>query len=159
MKYQKILVALDRSPMGEIVFERALAIAKQDGASLMLFHSIPVESQGIAPYANLYGEELLEFSKYMREQLDKEKEGVQQWLADYCQQATDAGVTTEYDYKVGEAGRWIRDMAQTWGADLIVIGRRGLSGLAEVFLGSVSNYVVHHSRCSVLVVQKVGGAS
>jgi nucleotide-binding universal stress UspA family protein len=159
MKYQKVLAAIDRSPMGKVVFERALAIAKQDGASLMLFHSIPVESQGMTPYSNLYGEELLEFSKYMREQLDKEKEEIQQWLADYCQQATDAGVATEYDYKVGDAGRWIRDMVQTWGADLIVIGRRGLSGLAEVFLGSVSNYVVHHARCSVLVVQKVGEES
>lgn len=141
--------------MGKVVFERALAIAKQDGASLMLFHSIPLESQDINPYSNIYGEELLEFSKYMTEQLDKEKEAIQQWLADYCQQATDGGVATEYTYKVGEAGRWIRDLAQSWGADLIVIGRRGLSGLAEVFLGSVSNYVVHHARCSVLVVQKV----
>jgi nucleotide-binding universal stress UspA family protein len=159
MKYQKVLAAIDRSPMGKVVFERALAIAKQDGASLMLFHSIPVESQGMTPYSNLYGEELIEFSKYMREQLDKEKEEVQQLLAEYCQQATDAGVATEYDYKVGDAGRWIRDMAQTWAADLIVIGRRGLSGLAEVFLGSVSNYIVHHAHCSVLVVQKVGEES
>ena len=155
MKYQKILASIDRSPMGKIVFEQALAIAQQDGASLMLFHSIPLESQGMTPYSNLYGEELLEFSKYITEQLDKEKEEVQQWLADYCQQATDAGVKTEYTYKVGDAGRWIRDLAQSWGADLIVIGRRGLSGLAEVFLGSVSNYVVHHARCSVLVLQRV----
>lgn len=155
MKYQKVLAAIERSPIGEVVFERALAIAKQDGASLMLFHSIPLESQGMTAYGSLYGEDLIEFSKYLQEQLDTEKEEVQQWLADYCQQATDAGVATEYDYKTGDAGRWIRDMAQTWGADLIVIGRRGLSGLAEVFLGSVSNYVVHHARCSVLVVQKV----
>ena len=155
MKYQKILASIDRSPMGKVVFEQALAIAKQDGASLMLFHSIPMESQGITPYSNLYGEELIEFSQYLTEQLDQQKEGTRQWLADYCQQATDAGVATQYDYKVGEAGRWIRDLAQTWGADLIVIGRRGLSGLAEVFLGSVSNYVVHHARCSVLVVQKI----
>ena len=81
MKYQKILASIDRSPMGKVVFEQALAIAKQDGASLMLFHSIPMESQGITPYSNLYGEELIEFSKYMSEQLDQQKEEIRQWLA------------------------------------------------------------------------------
>jgi nucleotide-binding universal stress UspA family protein len=54
---------------------------------------------------------------------------------------------------VGEPGRWIRDMANNWGADLVVLGRRGLKGLAEVFLGSVSSYVIHRVNCSVLIVQ------
>jgi nucleotide-binding universal stress UspA family protein len=43
--------------------------------------------------------------------------------------------------------------AQIWHADLIVMGRRGVSGMHELFLGSVSNYVTHHAPCSVLVVQ------
>jgi nucleotide-binding universal stress UspA family protein len=34
------------------------------------------------------------------------------------------------------------------------LGRRGLTGVAEMFLGSVSNYIVHHVGCSVLVVQE-----
>jgi nucleotide-binding universal stress UspA family protein len=46
-------------------------------------------------------------------------------------------------------------VARTWNADLIVIGRRGLRGLAEMFLGSVSNHVIHHAHCSVLVVQGI----
>jgi nucleotide-binding universal stress UspA family protein len=153
MKYQKILAAIDRSPMGKIVFEQALEIAKQDGAQLLLFHAIPVENQGITPYSNLYGEELLEFSRFLQEQLDKEKENVRHWLAEYCQIATEQGVATEYDYKIGEAGRWVRELAHSWAADLVVIGRRGLRGLAEMFLGSVSNYIVHHVHCSVLVLQ------
>ena len=37
-------------------------------------------------------------------------------------------------------------------ADLIIMGRRGRSGLAELFLGSVSNYVLHHAPCSVHIV-------
>jgi len=36
--------------------------------------------------------------------------------------------------------------------DLVVVGRRGRSGLSEIFLGSVSNYVLHHAASSVLVV-------
>ena len=35
----------------------------------------------------------------------------------------------------------------------MVIGRRGHKNISEMFLGSVSNYVMHHAPCSVLVVQ------
>jgi nucleotide-binding universal stress UspA family protein len=44
-------------------------------------------------------------------------------------------------------------MAKSWQADLIVLGRRGLKGISEIFLGSVSNYIVHQALCSVLIVQ------
>ena len=153
MPYKKVFAAIDRSAMGKTVFEKAVEIARQDGAQLMLFHCLPIETQGVAPYTDLYGEELIEFSRFLQERLEKEREEAQQWLGDYCQQATERGVPTEWDCKLGEAGRWIRDVANSWGADLIIIGRRGLRGLAEMFLGSVSNYVVHHSPCSVLVLQ------
>ena len=43
-------------------------------------------------------------------------------------------------------------MANSWQADMIIVGNRGRSGLSEFFLGSVSNYVMHHAPCSVLVV-------
>ena len=36
---------------------------------------------------------------------------------------------------------------------MIVVGSRGLKGLKEMFLGSVSNYVTHHAPCSVLIVR------
>ena len=153
MAYQKILVALDRSPLSQTVFEEALAIAKQEGATLMLFHCLPLESQVIPPYGTLYGEELINFSQFLKERLEKEAQEARQWLAEICQSATDQGVPSEWDYKIGEAGRWIREIAKNWNADLVVIGRRGLHGLAEMFLGSVSNYVVHHAPCSVLVIQ------
>jgi glycosyltransferase involved in cell wall biosynthesis len=42
-----------------------------------------------------------------------------------------------------------------WDADLVVMGRRGLSGIKEMFLGSVSNYIIHHVPCSVLIVQGI----
>ncbi|MGF1516635.1 MAG: universal stress protein, partial [Nodosilinea sp.] len=49
-------------------------------------------------------------------------------------------------------GRVICTLAKTWAADLIVVGSHRRKGLSELFLGSVSNYVMHHAPCSVLVV-------
>ena len=68
-------------------------------------------------------------------------------------EATAAGVSTEFTQNSGNPGRTICDLARNWGSDLIVIGRRGHSGLSELILGSVSNYVLHHAPCSVLTVQ------
>jgi nucleotide-binding universal stress UspA family protein len=48
----------------------------------------------------------------------------------------------------------IVDEAQDWGADLIVMGSRGLGAWDRLLLGSVSNAVVHHAKCSVEIVRK-----
>lgn len=47
----------------------------------------------------------------------------------------------------------ICDVAKTDGYDLIVMGSRGLGGLAELVLGSVSHYVVQHAATPVLIVR------
>ncbi|MHC5743836.1 MAG: universal stress protein [Nostoc sp.] len=60
----------------------------------------------------------------------------------------------ESSYQTGDPGTNICDLARSWGAGfLIVLGRRGLKGTAQTLAGSVSNHVVHHAPCSVLVVQ------
>jgi nucleotide-binding universal stress UspA family protein len=153
MTYHKVLAAIDQSDLGKRVFEQALAIAKQDGASLLLFHCLPLESANITPYTTLYGEDVAQFSRSIQEQLETQTSEIHKWLEDYGKLANDQGIITEWDWKIGDPARWIRDVAQSWEADLIVIGRRGLKGIAEMFLGSVSNYIVHHANCSVLVVQ------
>lgn len=153
MRYKKILVALDRSPQSEIVFEQALELAKKEETVLMLFHCLPFETQGIGSYADVFGRELINFSAELQKVLDQESEQARQFLRDYCQKATEQGVPTEWDLKIGDAGSRIRELAKTWEADLVVVGRRGHRGLAEIVLGSVSSYVIHQSPCSVLVVQ------
>ncbi|MDJ0844325.1 universal stress protein [Crocosphaera sp.] len=154
MNYRKILVALDNSPLGKKVFEEALSIAKYNDAALMLFHCLPMETPSTAPYTSLYEGEFKDFSYLMREQLESQATESEKWLREYGEIAIRQGIATEWDWKIGEPGGWIRDIAKSWPADLIVIGRRGLSGVSEVFLGSVSNYIVHHAICSVLVVQE-----
>ena len=153
MSYQKILVALDRSELSQEVFQQGLVLAKQSQATLMLFHCVPIESQILTPYPSFYSEEMLNFSQHVHEQLHQEMTETEQWLKKYEQMATEQGITAECNCNIGEPGRLIRDMAKSWQADLIVLGRRGLKGISEIFLGSVSNYIVHQALCSVLIVQ------
>ena len=150
MAYKRILNPLDFSPESETVFNQALEIAQQNQASLMLLHCIASESY--LPYGSFVGESWGNLSSILRDNLEQEKQLTIERLSDYAQKAQFQGVQVEWDWKVGEAGMWIRKMSETWQADLIVLGRRGLSGLPEILLGSVSNYVVHHVACSVLLV-------
>jgi len=55
---------------------------------------------------------------------------------------------------VGSAKKLIVKEAEDWGAELIVVGSHGYGILTRALLGSVSDAVVHHAPCSVLVARK-----
>lgn len=156
--FQKILVAVDKSVVSEHVFDEALAIAKASQASLMLIHVLSPGEEGypmpIYPgpdsvYPGLHEEAARSYAQ----QWDiYEQEGLK-LLRSLAEQATAAGIAVEYSQNTGDPGRTICAIARNWDADLIVMGRRGLSGISELIMGSVSNYVLHHTSCSVLTVQ------
>jgi nucleotide-binding universal stress UspA family protein len=158
MTFKKIVVAIDRSPQANQVFETAMEQAHLDKAQLLLTHCIRRETDiqsapfmGIGTIADIdtYGN----LKRLQQEQLQKDLEQAQTWLYQTVQPATQQGISVEVDCRVGEPSLEICNLARNWGADLIIIGRRGHQGLSEIVLGSVSNYVVHHAPCSVLVVQ------
>lgn len=155
--FHKILVALDQSELSNRVFEEAIAIAKTTQAQLMLLHVLSPFEDGYPSVAfsgvdglMLHQQAIETFSRQM-EMLEKEGLAFLQALTD---RATKEGVTTEFSQNLGTPGGAICAVARTWNADLIVMGRRGRTGLSEVLLGSVSNYVMHHAPCSLLAVQK-----
>lgn len=53
----------------------------------------------------------------------------------------------------GPPGKAIVEEAERWGADLILMGSRGLGAWNRLLLGSVSTAVVHHAKCSIEVVR------
>ena len=68
--------------------------------------------------------------------------------------ATRAGVgEVETHARQGDAADAILDVAEEQGADLIVIGNKGMTGAKRFLLGSVPNKVSHHAPCSVLIVR------
>lgn len=155
--FNKILVALDNSENSQKIFEKALSLAKVTCAKLMLLNvfsdqaegSLNTSAIGLQYYPSITAE-ILELQQqqqkaYQNENLER--------LRSYTDRAIALGVNTEFSQNSGNPGRTICEIANTWAADLIVIGRRGYSGLNELLLGSVSNYVLHHAFCSVLIVQ------
>jgi nucleotide-binding universal stress UspA family protein len=154
----KILVAVDDLPMSRTVFHEALNLAQKTGANLMLVHVMapddrrnPELPRSYIPYSYpIITDELMQ--QYQVEWEAAENRGLA-LLRSLTHEATEAGVSTEFTQNIGTPSRVICELAQDWGANLIVTGRRGRMGLNELFMGSVSNYVTHHAPCSVLVVQ------
>lgn len=60
----------------------------------------------------------------------------------------------EKEILIGSAKKVIVKAAEKWNADLIVVGSHGYGLLGRTLLGSVSDAIVHHSPCSVLIVRK-----
>lgn len=160
MSFKKILVAINNSPLSFQVFKVAMELAQTNKAAFKLLHCIPPEMMSEPTVPMTYDPNLhptFTASDYQTQQIlmEQQMETAQALLERYSQEALNQGVPIEADYQVGEAGSLVCDVAKSWEADLIVVGRRGRSGLAEVLLGSVSNYVVHHAPCSVLVIQEL----
>lgn len=156
--FQKILVALDLSPMSQKVFKKAIALAQAGDAHLMLLHVLSTEEAGspdfgafvgLSSYGVINPERLEDYHKQWQDFSQKSLN----YLQSLTQEATEAGIQTEFTQTPGQAGKTVCALAQNWGADLILMGRRGHSGWSELIMGSVSNFVVHHAGCSVLIVQ------
>ncbi len=63
-----------------------------------------------------------------------------------------AGLKFQTELLEGPVTEAIMNVAETRDADLIVLGARGMSSLEGLLLGSVSQKVIHHATCPVLVV-------
>ncbi len=157
--YQKIVVAIAEDSSSQEVFETALELAKAENSQIMIVTVIqenntrgmdlPLYSE-MTGYAGIYTQEMIELEEKLRQESLEE---LQSWLTRLTKQAITKGINADSEYIYGEPGPQICTKAKKWEADLIVVGRRGRKGLSELFLGSISNYVIHHAPCSTLVVQ------
>jgi nucleotide-binding universal stress UspA family protein len=64
-----------------------------------------------------------------------------------------AGLEVEAHAREGDPADAILDIAEEQGADLIVVGNKGMTGAKRFLLGSVPNKVSHHAPCSVMIIR------
>ena len=158
--FTKILVALDHGDTCHEIFQKSLTLAQSTGAELLFLSVLTPDGGGNLPLPDQAG--LTSFSLgvhenlwdvYLKSYRDYEA-AVTGRLCNFVDQATQAGVRSEFKLVNSDVGRAICDHATEWSADLVMVGSHGRKGLGEMLLGSVSNYVMHHAPCSVLVIHE-----
>jgi nucleotide-binding universal stress UspA family protein len=156
---QKILIAMGDSPESEKVLEAGLMLAENFGAEISILHVLTLIRSGFEAADNPFSGGNypimtdLAIQQYQQQLQDCEKLGMER-LQSYAKQATDRHITAEIFQNTGDPGRTICDLAKKQVTDLIVLGRHQQSVLSDIFLGSTSNYVLHHAPCSVMVIQQ-----
>jgi nucleotide-binding universal stress UspA family protein len=151
--FEKILIAIGDSSESELLLASGLTLAEKFGAKIMLLHVInpsfvPI---GFDPMVGAIVNDVA-IEQYTQEWKESEKRGTEK-LQSYARQAKDRGIEAEISQNFGDAGRMICEVAKSWTADAIVMGRNQKSMLSEIWLGSTSNYILHHAPCSTLVIQ------
>jgi nucleotide-binding universal stress UspA family protein len=81
------------------------------------------------------------------------REDVDATLHDAAGVARSGGVEAATYARQGDPADAILDVAEEQGADLVVVGNKGMTGARRFLLGSVPNRVSHHAPCSVLIIR------
>jgi nucleotide-binding universal stress UspA family protein len=83
---------------------------------------------------------------------EETRERLQQHLEEWCEPLRAAGVPSQAILAEGAPAPTLMQVADDHGAAMLVVGRSGKGGLAELLLGSVAHHLSHHAACPVLVV-------
>lgn len=144
MLFNKILVAYDGSKSSNKALDKAIELAKLSADSeLVVLHVYDFPrfyiAEGFAPVPDTVNLEFYQLAERTSEEAKN--------------RLTEAGVNGRVELAQGAAAEVVLDYAGQQGADVIVIGSRGIGGIREFVLGSVSHNVVQHARIPVLVVK------
>jgi nucleotide-binding universal stress UspA family protein len=141
---RRILLAVDFSVHSDRAVELAAGLAKRLAAAVDVVHAFDLPLDYV-PYASDFGTELEQkIQTVAGERLESARERLAK-----------AGVAANVHTRRGHASEVIADLAGKLGAQLVVMGTRGNSGLAHVLLGSVAERTLRMAPCSVLAVHAV----
>ena len=133
-----ILLATDLTAASREATERAVELASRLEARLLIVNVLEKRrlTGGGSP-----------------ERVDQARSERETMLVAVVRSAREAGATAEFLVWEGDPGDSIAAAAEAEHADIVVVGTRGRSGAERMLLGSVSDHVVRHADCPVLVVR------
>lgn len=138
--YARIVVGIDGSEGSRRALEKAIELARVAKAELFL---ISVEELPRYPAA--------------MDEINGEQRAAERFLhraqKEATEQITGAGLMANCEIRVGHAAQMLPHYSLEVGADLLVIGHSGHSGIWGRLLGTTADKVVEHAPCSVLVVR------
>jgi nucleotide-binding universal stress UspA family protein len=137
--FSNILVAVDGSESAKKAFERSIYLAQKCNSSLDLVHVIQCE---------LGGDSATTF-----EIIEDLKNKAKEMLEEYKIQSAKKNVSIQIMVTQGDPAQVIIELAKVKSYDLIIMGTRGRTAFQELLIGSVSQKVMHHASCPVMVVR------
>jgi nucleotide-binding universal stress UspA family protein len=144
--FSSIVVGTDGSETAAKAVDAAVELAKLTGATLQIVSAYePVPVQRLRQEARQVPEHA-QWTVSPRDDVDIT-------LADAADRAGDGGVTARTYAREGDPADAIVDVAEELGADLIVVGNKGMTGARRFLLGSVPNRVSHHAPCAVMIIR------
>jgi nucleotide-binding universal stress UspA family protein len=142
----RILLATDGSEEAELAALRAVDLADATDSELHVMHVgvVPIFLQSYPGTLGYYGKLYEQIEEVSRERLRKQSLEVK----------AAGGTVAGAHLRIGQVDLEIVALAEELGAGLIVMGSRGLGGVRRALMGSVSDSVVRHAHCPVLVVRQ-----
>jgi universal stress protein A len=140
--FKRIVCATDFSDTAETAWELAGELASIHRSELILVHvftELPISPEVAASTVQQVWEE--------------QRLWTEQQLAEHAEAMTRRGLATRFLLRTGTAAEEIGQAATDEGADLIVVGTHGRTGLERLVIGSVAERVVRIAPCPVLTVK------
>jgi nucleotide-binding universal stress UspA family protein len=154
--FHKILVPLDGSEHSDRALETALQIATKFDGKVTLLHvySVTVTPVVIPEPTTLNPTGVpIATSAEVSKMVDAARDAGKKILADAEQKVREKNVEVETLLREGNSSQEIVKTAKEGQFDLIVIGARGVHRIRDLLMGSVTEGVVKHASCPVLVVK------
>ncbi|MBP1039866.1 universal stress protein [Vagococcus sp. BWB3-3] len=143
-EYQGILVGIDGSDQAQEAFDKAISVAKRNQARVVVAHIIENRLYGNMGYS-------LTNADLLQQETDRSKE----MLATYKDYAHSKGYDNVETVLAFGSPKVLmaEELPEKYKIDLIMVGQSGLSAVEKLVMGSVSEYVIRHAPCDVLVIR------
>jgi len=145
----KILLAVDGSPCSDVAVEEIGRRPWPANSSVKVLNAfelpLPASPEGWALPPNYFDE--------LDQAVRTQAQSIVKRASEKLRTMLDKTIKLESEFLAGPPRMVIIDEAESWGADLIVLGSHGYGRWERFLLGSVSQSVVSHAKCSVEVVR------